>query len=80
MNSLKNEVRKMKNFKRIENRLLETARIQEGYLLKIRDRIIARYDNPNENTNFIYERSVLIGMISMLDALKIDRKEFNWIF
>jgi hypothetical protein len=79
MNSLKNEVRKM-NFEEIENHLLETARSQEGYLLKIRDRIIARYDNPNENTNFLYERSVLIGMISMLDALKIDRKEFNWIF
>jgi hypothetical protein len=79
MNSLKNEVRKM-NFEEIENNLLETARSQEGYLLKIRDRIIARYDNPYENTNFLYERSVLIGMISMLDALRIDRKEFNWIF
>jgi len=79
MNSLKKEVRKM-NFEEIENHLLETARSQEGYLLKIRDRIIARSQNPYENTSFLYERGVLIGMISMLDALKIDRKEFNWIF
>ena len=76
---MENEVRKM-NFEEIENHLLITARSQEGYLLKIRDRIIARSQNPYENTSFFYERSVLIGMISMLDSLKIDRKEFNWIF
>jgi len=79
MESLKNEVRKM-NFEEIENHLLKTARSQEDYLLKMYKRLYATKENPFENSNYLYERSVLIGMISMLDALRIDRKEFNWIF
>ena len=79
MNSLKNEVSKM-NFEEIENHLLETARSHEAHLLKMYKRLYGTKENPFLNSGFLYERSVLIGMISMLDSLKIDRKEFNWIF
>ncbi len=35
---------------------------------------------PLKSIQLMYERAKLIGMIDLLDACKIDKSEFTWIF
>jgi len=60
--------------------LLNKVREQEQFMLKLRDRLLLRDIKLDENKSWLYERAKMIGMIDMLDALSIDRSEFNWIF
>jgi hypothetical protein len=60
--------------------LINKAKEQEKYLLSIRDSLIKRRIIPNDNITYRLERYRLIGMLDMLDVLRIDRMEFNWIF
>jgi len=60
--------------------LIETTRAQESVALKIHNALERRNRNYWEDKNAIYERAKLIGMLDMLDAFRIDRTEFNWIF
>ena len=63
-----------------EKILLETTRAQERIIILIHNALERRNRNYREDKNAIYERAKLIGMLDMLDAFKIDRTEFNWIF
>lgn len=44
------------------------------------DVVVSHGRNPDKSPAFQFERAKLMGMFDILDALKIDRKEFNWIF
>ena len=61
-------------------KLINKAKEQEKYLLSIRDSLDKRRIIPNDNITYRLERYRLIGMLDMLDVLRIDRMEFNWIF
>jgi hypothetical protein len=60
--------------------LLETTKAQEAVVEKLLEIMDRRNINYKKNDGFNYERAKLVGMMDMLDACKIDRKEFNWIF
>jgi hypothetical protein len=64
----------------MEKQLLSKAIEQEQYLIRLRDSIINRHKSPDESSTYNFERAKFIGMLTMLDAVGIDRKQFNWIF
>ena len=59
---------------------LKAAREQERILLATKTRLEARNLRASENSIYQHERAKLIGMLDILDALEINRTEFNWIF
>lgn len=64
-------------------KILKIVREQERVVLATRDRIerLRRFDGHiSDNKTFAYERAKLIGMLDILDAMNVDRSEFNWIF
>ena len=60
--------------------LLQKVRQQESYLLKLRESLERRLISINDSKSYQFERAKMIGMMDILDLLKIDRSEFNWIF
>ena len=64
----------------MEQQLLTKIRQHEAYLLNLRDSLERRRINVNNSPTWAFQRAKMIGMLDMLDVLKIDRSEFNWIF
>ena len=60
--------------------IIEQAEKQENLLIACRDSLLKRNKNYNDNRSYEYERAKLIGMIDIMDSLKIDRSKFNWIY
>jgi hypothetical protein len=60
--------------------VLEKVKEQENYLLKTRENLERRNINWLDNRTYNFERAKMIGMLDILDVLKIDRSQFNWIF
>ena len=68
------------NIKQMEEKLIKIAREQESFLLRLRDSLISRNRDYENNPSWQHERAKLIGMIAILDVLEIDWEEFRWIF
>lgn len=64
----------------MEEKLIKMAREQESSLLRLRDSLISKNRDYENNPSWQHERSKLIGMIAMLDILGIDWEGFRWIF
>ncbi len=60
--------------------ILKAVNEQEQVLLKLRESLERRRITLCDNKSWNFERAKFIGMLDMLDALKIDRSEFSWIF
>lgn len=61
-------------------KLLAIAREEERGLLALRDSLESRRIVCADNPSHQYRRARLTAFIDALDAVKIDRSEFNWIF
>jgi hypothetical protein len=61
-------------------KLIKKAREQEAYVLKLKETLEQMNISLYENKTYQYQRAKLIGMMDMLDVLRVDRSEFNWIF
>jgi len=64
----------------LQTKVIDKVKEQERLLLSMRENIERRGNNPNESPTIRYETAKMIGMLDILDVLKIDRSEFNWIF
>ena len=64
--------------------ILATIKFQEERVKSLYDVLLPFKYKPglyvSDKETLAYERAKLIGMLDILDALKIDRSEFNWIF
>ena len=64
----------------MKNTIIHHAEIQESVIISSRDYLLSRNKNPKEDKTYLYERAKLIGIMDIMDCLKIDRTKFNWIF
>lgn len=56
------------------------AEKQGQLLLRMRESIEIHNKSTDHSSTYQFERAKLIGMLSVLDALQVDRSTFNWIF
>ena len=61
----------------MENTIILHAEIQEKIIISSRDFLISRNKRYQEDKTYLYERAKLIGIIDIMDCLKIDRTKFN---
>ena len=68
--------------KELKEKLLDCALLQECKVLKNRDSWIAKGKNPKDSKLFNYYVGGLMGMITMLEevGMEKDAKQFDWIF
>lgn len=64
----------------MEKKLLQVAKQQDDLLRKLQEGLDARKILNLTNDTWKFERAKQIGHLNMLDAVGIDRTEFNWIF
>jgi hypothetical protein len=61
-------------------KVINTVALQASYLYKTRENLLRFNKSLTESRTYQHERSKMIGMLDILDALEIDRTEYNWIF
>jgi len=60
--------------------ILKTVRSQQTVLEGLIQGCLKYGVAPLTNKEVIFERAKFLGMLDLLDALKIERSEFSWIF
>ena len=65
-----------------KQKILLKVKEQSDYTYKVYERIIEmqKKGRLTDNSVYSFERAKLIGMITLLDTMGIDRTQFNWIF
>jgi hypothetical protein len=65
-----------------KQKIISKVKEQSDYTYKVYQNIIERQKTGRtaDTSVYAFERAKLLGMITLLDTMGIDRTQFNWIF